>query len=486
MEFGNRVGFCIKSDGTTLLFGDNGSLNNNSSVASSLTSNVVFARTSNAVFTSLKMSPPPTLSSFYPSGISKTFGDAAFDLTDPSSNNTTGAFTYTSSNSNVAIITGGGSSKNITIIGAGTTTITATQASSADYAVGTITTTLTVSLATPTLSSSTFTVRSSATYGVVGDISFGITTTPTSNNTDVSITYGSNDTNVATINASTGVITPVGFGTTTFTASQVAVANKYNTASVTSNSLTIARGTTTLSRVSMSSSISKTFGIDNATFDISANSASSGAITYTSSEPSVATVNINTGTVTLVASGTTIITAQQPQTAQYNAPTDISSSLVVSRGTTSLTRVSFEPTIAKTYGDTAFSVSVSSASSGTKTYTSSDLSCATVDSNGLVTLVASGTTTLTISQAQSGQYEAPSDISAVLTVDRATTVLTRSTFPTTLAKNYGESAFTLVVTSTNTDVPVEYTSGTPGVATVNSTTGQVTLVSVGDLSLIHI
>jgi uncharacterized protein YjbI with pentapeptide repeats/uncharacterized protein YjdB len=483
MEFGGRIGFCIKSDGTTFLFGDNGSLNNNTSVASSLTSNVVFARTSNSVFTVLKMNPAPTLSSFYASGISKTYGDAAFDLTDPSSNNLTGAFTYTSSNTNVAIITGGGSSKNITIVGAGTATITATQASTSDYATGTITTTLTVALGTPTLSSSTFTVRSSATYGAVGDISFGITTAPTSNNTDVSITYASNDTNVATINASTGVITPVGFGTVTFTANQVAVANKYNAASVTSNSLSVARGTTTLSRVSMSSSISKTFGIDSATFDVSANSASSGAITYYSSNPSFATVNINTGSVTLVAAGETIITAQQAQTLQYNAPTDISSSLVVNRGTTTLSRVAFDPTISKTYGDSTFSVSVSSASSGTKTYTSSDLSCATVDSNGLVTLVASGSTTITISQAQSGQYNAPTDISSVLTVERGTPVLTRSTFPTTLAKTYGNPSFSLVVTSSNTDIPVEYRSGTPGVATVNLTTGQVTLVSSGSTTI---
>jgi uncharacterized protein YjdB len=233
----------------------------------------------------------------------------------------------------------------------------------------------------------------------------------------------------------------------------------------------------------MSSSISKTFGIDSTTFDVSANSASSGAITYYSSNPSCSTVNINTGTVTLVAAGETIITAQQAQTLQYNAPTDISSSLVVNRGTTSLSRVAFNPTIAKTYGDSPFSVSVSSASSGTKTYTSSDISCATVDSNGLVTLVASGSTTVTISQAQSGQYNAPTDISSVLTVDRGIPVLTRSTFPTTLAKTYGDASFSLVVTSTNTDIPVEYTSGTPGVATVNLTTGQVTLVSGGSTTI---
>jgi uncharacterized protein YjbI with pentapeptide repeats len=100
-------------------------------------------------------------------------------------------------------------------------------------------------------------------------------------------------------------------------------------------------------------------------------------------------------------------------------------------------------------------------------------------SSGLVTLVASGSSVITISQAQSGQYNAPADISAVLTVERGMPVLTRSTFPATLEKTYGDASFNLVVTSTNTDIPVSYTSSAPDVATVNSSTGVVTIISTG-------
>jgi hypothetical protein len=334
------------------------------------------------------------------------------------------------------------------------------------------------------LSTSIFSVRSSATYGAVGDISFGITTIPTSNNTDVSITYESNNTNVATIHPTTGIITPVGFGTTTFTANQTAVTNKYVAASITSNQLSVARGTTTLSRVFMNSTITKTFGFDNSTFDISANSASSGAVTYYSSDTSCASIDINTGIVTLNAPGQTIITAKQAQSIKYNAPLDISSVLLVIRGTTSFTRVSFDISINKTYGDPSFNVIVSSASSGAKTYISSDASCATIDnSSGRVTIVSPGSTILTISQAETSQFYSPADISAVLIVDRNTPLLTRTSFPSTITKYYLDAAFSVQATSSNTQVNVSYASSVPSVATIDSSSGNVTILAVGTTTI---
>jgi hypothetical protein len=68
----------------------------------------------------------PTLGDF--PAISKTEGDAAFELKDPSSKGP-GAFSYTSSNAEVATIAG----KTVTIVGPGTSTITATQAASGSY-----------------------------------------------------------------------------------------------------------------------------------------------------------------------------------------------------------------------------------------------------------------------------------------------------------------------------------------------------------------
>lgn len=61
----------------------------------------------------------------------KNLGDAAFDLTAPSSNSP-GAFSYTSSNLAVATISG----STVTIVGAGVSTITATQAASGAFLTG--------------------------------------------------------------------------------------------------------------------------------------------------------------------------------------------------------------------------------------------------------------------------------------------------------------------------------------------------------------
>lgn len=79
----------------------------------------------------------------------KKVGDASFDLTDPTSNST-GAFSYTSSNTAVATISG----KTVTIVGAGSSTITATQAASSPYLSGSVTATLVVE-AFPTMAAPT-------------------------------------------------------------------------------------------------------------------------------------------------------------------------------------------------------------------------------------------------------------------------------------------------------------------------------------------
>ena len=84
--------------------------------------------TSGSVTASLVVSPiAPTIGTL--TVPAKNFGDAAFNLTSPTSNSS-GAFTYTSSNTAVATVTSAGGV--VTIVGVGSTTITATQAASAD------------------------------------------------------------------------------------------------------------------------------------------------------------------------------------------------------------------------------------------------------------------------------------------------------------------------------------------------------------------
>ncbi|KFN45028.1 autotransporter domain-containing protein [Arenimonas oryziterrae] len=157
----------------------------------------------------------PGLSGF--SDMVKTFGDAAFTLTPPSTSST-GAFTYMSSDPTVATVSG----DVVTIVGAGATTITATQAADANHTSDTITATLTVNQAIPTITGFANLVK------VYGEAAFDLVD-PTSNSTGA-FTFSSSDAAVATISGRT--VTMTGAGVTTLTATQAATAN-YASASVT-------------------------------------------------------------------------------------------------------------------------------------------------------------------------------------------------------------------------------------------------------------
>jgi hypothetical protein len=86
----------------------------------------------NMYFGNVEVQVAPVLSNF--TVPTKQIGDAAFTITAPTSTSA-GSFTYTSSNTDVATISG----STITIVGVGTSTITATQAASGNYLSGTIT-----------------------------------------------------------------------------------------------------------------------------------------------------------------------------------------------------------------------------------------------------------------------------------------------------------------------------------------------------------
>lgn len=99
----------------------------------------------------------PALSNF--SMPVKTFGDAPFNITPPTSNSN-GAFTYSSNNTAVATISG----NTITITGFGNAVITATQAATATYASGTISSTLIVNYPAPTTAAPLPPVRNTNDY----------------------------------------------------------------------------------------------------------------------------------------------------------------------------------------------------------------------------------------------------------------------------------------------------------------------------------
>jgi len=162
----------------------------------------------------------PSISGF--SIQTKTFGNNPFTITQPSSTSN-GTFSYVSSDESIATISG----NTVTIVGAGTTTIVAIQQATTEYTSGIVSTTFQVNKASPSIS--VFSIPTKT----VGDIPFTIT--PPTSTSDGAFSYVSSNTLVATVSGN--IVTIVGQGTTTITATQAATTNY--TSGIRSSSLTV-------------------------------------------------------------------------------------------------------------------------------------------------------------------------------------------------------------------------------------------------------
>ena len=134
------------------------------------------------------------------------FSSSALTLTAPTSASS-GAWAYTSSNPLVATISG----NQLNLVGAGTTTITASQAAAGNYGPSQVSTSLTVQAVAPDVA---------AMSPVFVPPASSVTLTPPSSNSTGAWTYTSS--NPAVFTVSGNILTGVGVGTATLTASQAA------------------------------------------------------------------------------------------------------------------------------------------------------------------------------------------------------------------------------------------------------------------------
>ena len=199
----------------------------------------------------------------------------------------------------------------------------------------------------------------------------------------------------------------------------------------------------------------------------------SGALAYkltSGSLPAGLSLNASTGaltgTPTATGSSTFVIEAYD----SYGDAVTQSYTIVVNQATPTLT---FAAISAKTYGDAAFTVSATSASTGAVTYSVTS-GPATISGN-TVTLTGVGTVVMGASQAASGNYAAAT-ASSSFTVNPEPVTLSFAAIPT---KVYGDAAFTVSATSVSTGA-VTY-SVTSGPATISGNT--VTLTGAGTVVL---
>ena len=245
--------------------------------------------------------------------------------------------------------------------------------------------------------------------------------------------------------------------------------------------LVVMQSESTLSSFAFTVPTTKNYG--NEPFTITAPTTNSGgAITYSSNSPSIATIDAITGVIALVGVGDVTFTAMQAETVEYLYSTVTSNVLRVSLGATSLT--AFSVIESKTYGDASFNIAAPTSNrAGAFAYSSNTSGVATIDaSSGLITLQSAGTVTFTASQGATTQYGAGTITTNVLTVSLGTPTLSALLVPT--LKGYGDVPFgiTAPAPTSKSSGAITYSSDTPSVATIDESTGVITVVFPGTVT----
>ena len=275
--------------------------------------------------------------------------------------------------------------------------------------------------------------------------------------TDKTVTWSSSNTSIATVDQS-GKVTAVKEGSATITAR---ASDKLATCSVTVQKKVIAVTSVTLNKTQLSLNKGQN---ETLTATVKPDNATDKSVTWSSSNTAVATVN-SKGKVTAVAGGNATITAkaggqQATCTVTVSVPLESISlnktKLVLNKGQSETLTATVKP-------DDATDKAV--------TWSSSNFSVATVDSNGKVTAIGGGNATIT---AKAGDRQATCAVTVTIPVESITLD------KTTVTLEEGESVTLSATISPQdaTDKAIAWTSSANSIVTVDQN-GRVTAIKEG-------
>ncbi len=279
--------------------------------------------------------------------------------------------------------------------------------------------------------------------------------------TDKTVTWSSDKTSVATVDA-TGNVTAVGVGEATITVTTTD-GGKTATCKVTVNKKAGAISYAT-------ASVNKTFGDANFTNELT--KTGDGTVTYSSDKESVAKVNTTTGEVTIKGNGEATITATVADGPTYTYATK-TASYTIGVGTAAMT-VSATG-YSGTYDNSAHGITVNAPEGATIKY---GTAAGTYTLEASPTYTTSGEYTVYYQVAKPGYTTVTG--SATVTISKAAGSISYAT--ALIEKLTTDAAFTNALTKTG-DGKVTYSSDKESVAKVNTTTGEVTIMGKGEATI---
>ena len=371
-----------------------------------------------------------------------------------------GNLTYTSSNENVVQVNGG----KIIAVGKGTATVTVSFNGTDKYAAAeskTIEVTVNINNASVTAEDITLTVDENATINA--------TTTPEG----LPIEYVVDDSGIVEVDEN-GVVTALKGGTAEITL--IVGDNK----TYTINSTTI---TVTVNKIDTSIVVeNKTLElyVDDEGHIVATLNPDGGDLNFTSSDDSVVTVD-NFGDFNAVAEGSATIIVSFAGDDKYNAAENVTVTVKVSKIDTSI-EFNYDTINLTVHNETIVVADLNPPEAGNVTYTSSNPSVVTVDSEGNVEAVGVGNATITASFAGNDKYNEAENVTVLVIVSKIDTKITVDTKSLDLSVG-NETAVKGTLTPAEAG-NVSYMSNDTSVVTVDENTGKVKAVGAGNANII--
>lgn len=342
---------------------------------------------------------------------------------------------WTSSNTSVATVSNTGL---VTAKGTGTATITVASTTASSVKA---TCTITVKAGSISLNKTSETLAKGETLQL----------TATKSPSNMSVTWSSSNTSVATV-SNTGLVTAKGIGTATIT-----IANTADPSENATCTITVKNGTISLNKTNVSLTKGETLQLT------ATKNPANMSVSWTSSNTSVATVS-NTGLVTAKSVGTATITVANAADSSENATCTITVN-----GTLSISKTN----VSLTKGETLQLTATKTPTNMSVAWTSSNTSVATVSNTGLVTAKGVGTATITVANVADPAEKATCTIT--VTSSQIALNISNKTI-------IGGETFQLTATKTPANMAVVWSSSDKSVATV-SNTGLVTGVGGGTATI---
>ena len=390
------------------------------------------------------------------------------DFTPPTLTNPHGlTMVYSSSDENVATVNS--STGEVTIVGKGMATITASTIGDDNYAADDISYNIMAQRHTADLA-----FNEPTAWAKIGT---AFTPPTLSNPYKLTLTWTSSDKTAATVNASTGEVTIVAPGATTITATFAG--DKAYIEGTASYALTIGKGEASLSfpETSASAKMGEDFTPPTLT------NPNNLTVTWKSSNETVATVDPNTGTVTLVGPGNIFITAEFAGNDYFEAGS-ASYDLTIEKADPVANGLAFsEDKATAKMGEDFTPPTLTNPNNLTVTWKSGNETVATVDPNtGEVTLVGPGSVSITAEFAGNDDF-LEGTVSYALTVEKADPVANGLALSDDKATAKMGEDFTPPTLTNPNNLNVTWKSSLESVAAVNITTGEVTLIAAGTTTI---